>query len=273
MRHETDHQGSTSTRAQQAPQDHDLDAEHDPERARRVSTGLIEQDAKKRDGQTPTITVSAGGVFDLQSGNPRNQIAEAITWVSDRWTVMITNLTGAVEEFTRTVQHSQIRQAESGLMAALWGHVKPLLVQAATVISGTPLGAIVGMEAIDRIVKYGDALEQLRVQADQESFINQVRATKASLIQQGPFERAATLNDVVTQLDAQFRAIGKSNPDDEYKYGDHAVLGAQAAFLKELHNKSREYGIHIPTQEAFTAKFFPLFAHSGDGSSSYRHDA
>jgi len=254
MRHENDHQGSTSSKAQQAAPDHDLDAEHDPERARRVSTGLLEKGGRNK-AATPTLTVSAGGVVDLKTGDPQGKIALYVADVVGSWNRMMHNLTGAVTQFVDTVQHSQVREAEAGLMAALWAKVEPLLTRAATFVTGTALGATFGVEAIRRIVAHGDFLEQQRVQLDKQLFIDQVYATENALKQTSPFEGGQT--EIVSALEDQFMAIGESNavPEDTWKRGDRGVVGAQAAFLKDLERRKDEYKTHVPTQNEFVARF------------------
>jgi hypothetical protein len=251
MRHETDHRGSTSTRPQPASENLDLEAEHDPERARRVSNALLRQSVKTNS----TITVSAGGVVDLKTGDPQGKISLYVADIVGSWNTMMHNLTGAVAQFVDTVHHAQVREAAPGLMAALWGKVEPLLTRAATFVTGTPLGARFGVEAIKHIVAHGDALEQQRIQADKQAFIDEVYRTENALKQTSPFEGGQA--EIVGLLEDQFIAIGENNPvpEDTWKRGDRGVVGAQAAFLKDLEHRKNEYKSHIPSQNEFTAKF------------------
>lgn len=262
MSHGTEQQQATgSQQQQQAAPEHDHDAEHDPERARRVSTSMLHRDAAKakhgHGKQKPApaegeMTVSVG-VVDLGTGAPRNQIHEHVDTMVGAWNTMLVNLTGAVAQFVGIVQHSQVQHAESGLMAALWKRAEPLLTRAASFVTGTTLGATIGIDAIKRIVAYGDRLEQSRMQADKTAFIDQVYAVEESLKQKGPAEGG--MHAVVSKLDQEFVQLGKSNPEDAYKDGDHGVVGAQASFLKELERSASAYIGHVPSKPDFVAQF------------------
>jgi hypothetical protein len=113
-----------------------------------------------------------------------------------------------------------------------------------------------GLQAVKRLIAYGDALEQQRVQTDSAAFLHQMRTMVGAMKQKTPLEGGtASINKAVSQLDAQFVQLGKANADDAYKAGDHGVVGAQAAFLKNLQESAENYSANVPTQDSLVATF------------------
>jgi hypothetical protein len=91
------------------------------------------------------------------------------------------------------------------------------------------------------------------VQADRAAFIDRLYATEEALKQRLPVEGGQ--EELVSALDKQFEQIGNSEPDDAWKLGDHNVVGAQAAFLKDLKHRADDYKKHIPTKAELVATF------------------
>jgi hypothetical protein len=205
--------------------------------------------------QSPELTVSVG-VVNLGSGSPRDQIQEHVGTMVVAWNELLINLTGATEQFVGVVQHSQLRAAEPGFVAALWSRVEPMLAHAAAFVTGTPLGAVFGLEAVKRLIAYGDALEQQRINADQAAFIAQLRSTVSALKQRSPLEGGTvSVNRAVSELDSNFIAVGKNSAEDAYKRGDSGVVGPQATFLKDLQKRAENYASSVPAQESFVTQF------------------
>lgn len=258
-------QTSTDAHEEDHGAEEELDTDKDPNRAHKVSTALLQKRASKPKGgkqKKPKPAPATGelevkeSVVDLGTGSPRDQIQEHVGTMVAAWNAMLINLTGAAEQFVGTVQYSQVRAASPGLMKALWTKVEPLIVQAAGFVTGGTLGATIGLEAVKRLIAYSDMLESQRVQADSTAFIQQLRTMVSSLKQKSPLEGGTiSINKAVSQLDTDFRQLGKTSPEDAYKQGDHGVVGAQASFLKDIQKNAENYASNVPTQESFVANF------------------
>lgn len=270
MSDDTAHQQQAAHASTEAhDQDHGTEEDHDtekePERARKVSTALLDKRTSKSKGgkQGKAKAAPATGelevkesVVKLGTGSPRDQIQEHVGTMVAAWNSTLINLSVAAEQFVGTVQYSQVQAAAPGLMKALWTKVEPLIVQAAGFVTGGTLGATIGLEAVKRLIAHSDALERQRVQTDSTAFIHQLRATVAALKQKTPLEGGSpSINKAVSKLDSDFEEVGKANSDDAYKSGDRGVVGAQAAFLKDLQQNADNYSTNVPTQESFVASF------------------
>jgi hypothetical protein len=194
----------------------------------------------------------AVGVVNLGSGRPRDQIQEHVIAMSLKWNEMISNMAHGIEKFVRTVDHTTLTKAPNGLMEKVWDKALELVKKSATLVAGTPLAADIGVEAIKRIVAYGEKLEAARVTQDEDAFIqglwDQIDELQLKGAESGGNPQ---VHQAVQKLDEEFLKVGKSNPEDEWKDGDQAVFGSQAEFLKGLERKSDGYAAAVPTIKDF----------------------
>lgn len=194
----------------------------------------------------------SGGSVNLGTGTPRNQIFEHVMSMSVKWNEMVENMAHGIEKFVRTLDHATLKEAPPGLMEKVWDKALELVKKGATLVSGTPLAADIGLGAINRVIDYGKKLEQARIAQDEDAFINglwtELRQLKLAGAESGANPE---VHDVTQKLDEEFVKIGKSNPEDEWKEGDKAVLGAQAAFLKGLDSRAKQYAEMVPSMEDF----------------------
>lgn len=194
----------------------------------------------------------AVGVVNLGSGRPRDQIQEHVIAMSLKWNEMISNMAHGIEKFVRTVDHTTLTKAPNGLMEKVWDKALELVKKGATLVAGTPLAADIGVEAIKRIVAYGETLEAARVTQDEDAFIqglwDQIDELQLKGAESGGNPQ---VHQAVQKLDEEFLKVGKSNPEDEWKDGDQAVFGSQAEFLKGLERKSDGYAAAVPTIKDF----------------------
>lgn len=197
------------------------------------------------------------GVVNLGSGTPRDQIQEHVNHMAFAWNAMIDNLTAAVLLTIQTIDHAAFKKAPDGLLGKLWARAESLLARvAAFVTGGTTLGATLGLVAIKRVVAFGDRLEASRVQETKDTFIRELRRNAKAVKLAGLAEGAnLDVHKIISELDAEFAALGKQNPEDEWRRGDQGVVGAQAAFLKDLERRSRDYAASVPTEDDFQREF------------------
>jgi len=196
-------------------------------------------------------------VVDLGSGSPRDQIQEAVTQMALAWNRMVTNLSVGVEQLIQTISHPQFKKADAGFFGMLWSQAEKLLLKTAEHVAGTALAGEIGLEAIKKMIEKGDDLERERIQADKDGFASSLR----DIVQAAQLEGVAEggnqfVHKAVTKLDSEFVKLGKHAPQDAYKQGDHGVVGAQAAFLKDLLKRADDYTKSVPTQADFAGKFF-----------------
>jgi hypothetical protein len=207
------------------------------------------------------------GVVNLGTGTPRDQIQEHVNHMAFAWNAMIDNLTEAMLMTIQTVEHAAFKKAPDGLVAKLWARAESLLARAATLVTGgTSLAATIGIQAIKRIVALGDRLEASRVQATKDAFIRELRQNTKTVKLAGLAEGAnLDVHKIVSELDAQFAAIGRENPEDAWKRGDQGVVGAQAAFLKQLEQRSRDYAANVPAADDFVREFLAAWVNANHG--------
>ena len=202
-------------------------------------------------------------IVDLGSGEPRDQMQESVTEMAAGWNSMVANIETAVVSFMEAIDHAAFQQCPPGLMDRLWSRALALLANMAGAISGTPLAGDIGLEAIKRMVAGGELLEQKRLTADEEAFKRALRDQVHALQLQGVADGGnLQVHQLVSELDAEFIALGKEHPEDAWKKSDNAVVGAQAAFLKDLAKRSHDYVASVPTERDFEAQFFMEFVNA-----------
>jgi hypothetical protein len=200
--------------------------------------------------------VSTTRVVDLGNGGPRDKIQDAVYSVASAWNQRVTNFALAVGEFVHLIQHAELEKADSKLMGKLWSVAKKLLADGATFLTGTPLGATLGIAAIEKLHAYERALEQARERKDEAAFIRELQQRVTELQQTGIAPGGNQyISEWVDRLDHDFDARGKPDPELAFKPGDKGVVGAQAEFLQTLTEGANNYVASVPPTQAFTAQF------------------
>ena len=220
--------------------------------------GILGLEQKGYDALINSVEIKvAVRMVDLGTGTPRDQIQEAAMQIAMSWNARVTNMSLAVEELIRIIEHAQFKKADPGFMGKLFESAKGLLSKGATLISGTPLAAKLGFGAIEKIIAHAEALEQARVQADQDTFLQSLRDKIRGVQLEGAREGGNQyLNEVVQGLDKEFLKAGKDAGEDTYKKGSRVVFGPQAEFLKQLKTNADSYVATVPAQAEFSGQFF-----------------
>jgi hypothetical protein len=215
------------------------------------------------------------GVVNLGTGSPRDQIQEHVNHMAFAWNAMIDNLTSAVLLTIRTIDHAAFKKAPSGLVGKLWARAECLLARAAAFVTGgSTLAATLGLSAIKKVVAAGERLEVSRIQETKDTFIRELQQNAKAVKLAGLAEGAnLDVHQIISELDAEFAELGRQNPEDAWKRGDQGVVGAQAAFLKQLEQRSRDYAANVPTEDDFQREFLVTWVnvnHTERGRSALR---
>jgi hypothetical protein len=110
------------------------------------------------------------------------------------------------------------------------------------------------LAAIRKLLAFQEAAESARAAQNEKAFVAAIKNQANTVKQAGSKDGAQTdVGHVVNQIAAQFEEIGRRNPEDAWKPGDNGVVGAQAAFLKNLEARADEYRHSVPSINDFTA--------------------
>jgi hypothetical protein len=220
----------------------------------RANLGMVRLPWDQLRQQARAVIVSGAGAVDLGSGSPRDKIQEACITSTRAWDQSLQRMTAAVGKLISTIKYGTFDDADAGFVGKLLEKAKELISTAATTVSGTPLAAKIGFEAIERLVAYGKELDKIREKEDEETFLNALQ-TKVKGLEQEQNVRTADFGKTISAIDAEFLKQKVEDPEDRWKSGRRMVYGPQAAMLRDLTTRAEEYAMVVPTTEQYTAAF------------------